>query len=145
MKKIIFALFALNVSAAAFAADVKLEKGDITLRPITGELMDVPASMPNCPPNAVCDPAAIIKVHFVHSGCMNKLGPVTYDLKFNIQDAKYDLYLSALEIVNKKSETTACFRAVESIVTIYAGMGFISKDQVRLHNLTDAPAHIETF
>lgn len=123
MKNFILAI-ALTFTALSASAQsaISLSPNDISIVPVTeAKIVGVRMEGRRCPNGAECRPMFKMTLAFT-LGCLNKLGPVTASHKYNERTARYDLFVSASEIVNKHNATARCARAnVQTVDMIVSG------------------------
>lgn len=132
MKKTILTLALAIFSAVSFAqSSISLTEGDISIVPVTSaKIVGVRAEGRRCPNGAECMPMFKMTLAFT-LGCLNKLGPVTAKYTYNERTTKYDLFVSASEIVNKRTMAAFCVRANVQNVDIIVSGG-MDKDNTNL-------------
>lgn len=122
----------LFLATTATASVYQLPKGSLSLSLLTEGQYEVVTKVPNCPAGAMCDPAAVLTIKFTLKGCMDKLGPVTINYAGRNEDGKMKYIVSALNIHNKASMTTKCFRAPIGEAKQVIGMGFYGPDDIEV-------------
>lgn len=134
MKTLMIALsmFA-GASAQAAPASFQLPRGTIGSYPLTQVSSRVEAVMPNCPPNAMCAPLSKLHVTATLNGCVDRLGPVTFEREERTRDGKIHLYVAALGLANEASQRTRCVVAPTARFELNLGMGFLDDSSVELH------------
>lgn len=131
MKNLLVLALALFTSFAN-ASGIELRSGDVSVNLINdGKVLATKMVMnPRCPQGALCRPMYQMTVQFT-LGCLNKLGPVTAQVVENRESGKYDLFMTATEIVNKASFTARCIRANTQTVT-FVVPGGMDKENTNL-------------
>lgn len=157
MKKVLCAASVLFVMAACGQGRVNLSetqadesaatgfhsRGDISgisvIQPALGEVKTV---MPNCPPNAMCEPVSEISFIFTLNGCVDRLGPVAYTYDFN-SNGKLVYQISGIDLQTYASKTTRCVVAETKTITVRQ-MGIVSREMVEIAPLSSTVRdHIE--
>jgi hypothetical protein len=143
--KTLLALSVLVLSTVASASTYKqLPKNSIGLSLLTQGDVAVETPMPHCPPTAMCEVTAILKIKFTLTGCMDKLGPVTIKEVGYTTDGKKKLVVTAYNVHNEASKVTKCFRAPIGVATQVLGFGFMTADDVVVE-FAQSTVTIETF
>jgi hypothetical protein len=132
MKTII--TMAILLSSTISMAAAALSKDDVAIYPAKVSLSSVQITTPSCPPNALCEPMSVANVVITLSGCADKVGTVSYNVRRN-DEGKLDLNISAIAIRSKKSASIKCFAApMESRQIILEG-GTFQVPEVNLNDL----------
>lgn len=135
MKSLLVAVVLLTTTVASAVTTALPEKSTGLTLLSKGEVT-VESYMPNCPKPAMCEPAAILTVKFTLSGCMDKLGPVTFSHVGYTADGKKKILVTAYNINNEASTYTKCFRAPIGVAKQVIGIGFLGTDSVEVEFAT---------
>ena len=122
---------AFNASAIAPAPFV-LQDGDSAITPIRGDVRVV-TPVPTCPQGAMCEVVTNVEIVYQLSGCSD--GFKSYKKVVRNDDGTTDIYVTALNISNKKSLVEYCVAFPVATDRIVLGMGFYSAESVRVHFL----------
>ena len=95
---------------------------------ITKGSYTVENTIPNCPPNSMCQPVSNLILTVNPSGCLDK-AIVSYKVVHS-EDPKVKVYVSALNVVNPKSAKVKCAAAPTSTHTIRIGTGYYDEELV---------------
>ncbi|MBL6990495.1 MAG: hypothetical protein ISR65_11985 [Bacteriovoracaceae bacterium] len=139
MKKLIISVITLIalISAAQAALQtpaktIELTPGDQAISFISeGEIIGVDSYYPPCPPQALCQPASLIRVVVTLNSCVNKLGPVTHTTFWDERLQKYRLIVSASEVYNKMAASVRCFAPQKETLNFLASP-FIMQNDIEL-------------
>ncbi|RLA63795.1 MAG: hypothetical protein DRQ88_06930 [Epsilonproteobacteria bacterium] len=119
----------LLISTSTFAGTVPLPEDATGLSPLDHvEVLEIKSIFKEvCHKHCRLEEFKRLKLRFTLYGCLDELGPVSYKLKHRSND--YFLYLSALNIHRRASETVRCFLPKTEISEIMVG------SQVNAENL----------
>lgn len=141
MKSLLSALvFVFGLPAFASGLITPLQSDDIGLSPLKGQVLNVDHLVCALDDVRTCPPTSIVKIQFFLGGCMDRLGPTSsrYERK---PDGSVDIYVSALNIHNKKSLYVDCFRIPTAEMNIYVHGDYITEKDVRVHYLGNYEIH----
>ena len=134
MKKLILIL-SFFASLQAFAQPIpvfELKEGDLSMYPMTGHY-EVVYAVPDCPDGALCLPTTHVMIQYILGGCMDRavaLEKIAYNDNGNI-----DIYVTALNISTKASQTVKCIAPPTYQQNIFLGGGMISEESIKVHFL----------
>ena len=133
MKAIILTVLLSLSLNSAYASQVKLQKGDVAVTTITsGKIVNVVTGFnPNCPINALCSPVTEVTIEFPLNGCLDRLGPVASNIKFNNVSGKYDITVSTSNISTKMSMVARCIKMPTAFATLRTAP-FLDKEDFNL-------------
>lgn len=117
MQNFLKALALASVIFAPFANAEVASLGDkaVGLSQLKGEVVDVRAL---CPAGVTCIAnGTVISLKFTLAGCFDTLGPVSYDVDAS-EEGKLKVYVSALNIHDKRSAAAFCYVAPTAHATI---------------------------
>jgi len=108
-------------SSTIFANTVPLPPGATALSPLENvEVLEIKSEYKEiCYKTCTIQEFKKLKLRFTLYGCMDELGPVSYKVKYRPSSNDYFLYLSALNIHLRASETIRCFLPKTEITEIW--------------------------
>ena len=111
----------LIFSTTSFANTLPLPPGATALSPLEHlEVLEIKKEYKEiCYKTCIIQEFKKIKLRFTLYGCMDELGPVSYKVKYRSSSDDYFLYLSAINIHMKASETVRCFLPKTEVADIW--------------------------
>ncbi len=115
-----------------------LLKDDYSIKSVKGKLVAV---KPLCPQGRICiTDGTALTLEFSLLGCMDRLGPINYKIAPSSKNKNsVDIFISALNIQNEKSENTRCLRMPTETYNLTLVDKFFEKEQIHVHFLGNTP------
>ena len=132
--KSVFAVGTMLITTTALASNpVALDKGAYAVSFIeSAKVVSAELFFPACPPEAMCEPATKVTVKLPLNGCLDQLGPVSHELKYNENTAKYQLNIAAVNVHTKGSLVSYCVKMPEETFSFYT-RPFLSIDDLEVN------------
>ena len=130
--KTLIALLCLLISSTSGAriAIVPLDPMATSLLPIRGEAQVAVQSTKECTPQQ-CSIFSKVVVEYTLMGCLDQFAG--FEKVVKQEDGSFDIYITALNIVDARSSKVACFALPMAHQSIFLGSGVITEEEVRVH------------